>query len=411
MMRLHLSRLLGLAVLLLTPSALGAPDSAASTDEIKPPTPKKPEPAPAATAPAAGAPAIPPPEKPSPMWDFSVFGYVRLGYDFTTKDPNYNFVGRNNGFVLDSARVGIQGYNADYNFVFRVSAEGAADIHTTVNSPQGSLSVRLRDAFARWDPVSFLGVQAGQFKAPWQAEELRGVPDLMFASRAVGVDGVPAGRGFETPGIQLDRQVGIMLSPASPIGTGAFGVNYYLMVMNGAGANQFLDDNGKVGLVARTEFSFAPYVKLGAGLFRNDRTVGTLPNLYDEEDLGLTGDLDVKVAGAEIFGAITRLRTVFPTVGTSARVQLAYHAQAAYRFDIANRFFLAPGYRFATFDPWQEGGGDGFNAYKLVYHTFGVRLGHLKLPLQGWINYTITGEEPGRKLSNDRLEILGQVTF
>lgn len=386
------------------PSIARAADPAGS-DSLSPPVaPKKPD----APQISAGEKVE---DKPKPPWEFSFFGYVRMGYDFTTKDERYTFVGRNNAFVLDSARVGAQGVNTDWHVAFRVSMEGAADVFTGTNSPQGSLSVRLRDAYARWDPFPFAGVQVGQFKAPWQAEELRGIPDLMFASRAVGVDGVRPGRGFETPGLQLDRQLGVMLSPQAPIGAGDFGAAYYLMVMNGNGSNQVLDDNGRLGIVGRGEFNYGPWVKLGAALFRNDRTVGTLPNLYNEEDLGLTGDVNVKFLGAEIFGAITRVRTTFPTVGTSARVQLAYHAQASYRFDIGDLLFIAPGYRFATFHPWQEGGGEGFDTYRLVYHTLGVRFGHAKLPIQAWVNYTLTGEEEGRRLSNDRLEVLGQVAF
>ena len=56
-------------------------------------------------------------------------------------------------------------------------------------------------------------------------------------------------------------------------------------------------------------------------------------------------------------------------------------------------------------------GGQGFDAYKLQYHTFGIRAGHAKLPVQAWLNYTLTHEEEGRKLENDRIELLGQVTF
>ena len=364
---------------------------------------------------AATPDAVPLPRPQGWNWDFSAFGFLRLGYDYTAKDARYDFVGRNNGFVLDSARIAIQGLNTDYRLLFRISIEGADNALTAPNTPQGTLAVRLRDAFLRWDPLPFLGFQAGQFKAPWQAEELRNIPDLMFASRAVGVDGVLAGRGFATPGIQLDRQLGVMISPPEPIGTKNFGAMYYVMVMNGAGANQFLDDNGRVGIVARGELSgktdAGDGATIGAGVFRNDRTVGTLPNLYNEEDLGLTGDLDVRFRGAEIFGAVTRLRTAFPTVGTAERVQLAYHVQAAYRFDIRNSFFLAPGYRIATFNPWQSGGSDGFDNFRLVYHTFGVRAGHAKLPVQAWLNYTITEEQAGRKLSNNRVELMSQVSF
>ena len=330
----------------------------------------------------------PSPPKPGPRqppttspWSLVVYGYLRAGYDRTTPDERFEFVGRNNGFVLDSARVGVEGRNRDHGVTFRVSMEGASDVLSAPNTPMGSLSVRLRDAFVRWDPLSWLGVQAGQYKAPFQEEELRGTPDLMFASRAVGVEGVPPARGFQTPGIQLDRQLGVMLSPAEPIG-GDLAIAYYLMVMNGNGPNQLLDDNGHFGLVARSEIGWQKHVRLGAALFRNDRTVGAPPNLYDEEDLGLTGDLSVKVAGLEVFGAVTRARTVFPTVGASARVQLAFQGQAAYRVDLPS-FFFAPAYRYAYFHPWQEGGAtEGCDSFRLVYHTIGLRRGVAALPIR-----------------------------
>lgn len=81
---------------------------------------------------------------------------------------------------------------------FRVSFEGASDVLRAPNTLLGSLSVRLRDAFARWDPFSFAGIQVGQVKAPFQEEELRGTQALLFASRAVGVERVAPGRGAPT---------------------------------------------------------------------------------------------------------------------------------------------------------------------------------------------------------------------
>jgi len=349
------------------------------------------------------------PERPKNTWDLTPFGYLRAGYDHTMKDDRYAFVGRNNGFVLESARIGMDGRADAWNIAWRASIEGASDVLSAPNTPQGTLSVRLRDAFARWDPVEWLGVQVGQFKAPFQEEELRGTNTLLFASRAVGVEGIPPGRGFETPGLQLDRQLGVMLSPAKPIG-GDVAASYYVMLMNGNGSNQLLDDNGRFGIVGRTELGIFEYVRLGAGVFRNDRTVGIPPNLYTEEDFGLTGDVFVTVAGLQVFGAVTRVRTVFATVGASAREQLAFHGQAGYRFDLPG-WFIGPAYRYAYFHPWQAGGAQGFDAFKVVHHTFGVRAGLAKLPLQAWLNYTATVEEDGRKLDNDRIELLGQVTF
>jgi hypothetical protein len=350
-----------------------------------------------------------PAEKPKGPWDVSVFGYLRVGYDYTMKDPQFDFIGRNNGFILDSARVGIDGRNTNLDLLWRISVEGASDVVSSPNTPLGSLSVRLRDAFARWDPEQWIGVQVGQFKAPFQEEELRGSTNLMFATRAVGVVGVLPGRGFQTPGLSLDRQLGVMISPLAPIG-GDVHASYYAMVMNGNGPNQMLDDNGKLALAGRSEVGYRQYVKLGGAVYRNQRTVGTLPNLYDEDDFGLTGDLTVDVAGIQAFAAVTRVRTVFPTVGTSAREQLEWHAQIGYRIELPYSF-ITPAYRYAYFNPWQVGGDDGFDSFKLQYHTFGLRVGHATLPIQAWVNYTLTVEDPARKLTNDRIEVLGQVTF
>lgn len=365
---------------------------------------------PAEVKPPAPGEEAPPPK---PKWELSPFGYLRAGYDYTMEDPRFDFIGRNNGFVLDAARLGLDGRihaSSLLDFAFRTSIEGAADVLTAPNTPQGTLSVRLRDAFGRWSPSDWFGIQVGQFKAPFQEEELRGNNNLAFASRAVGIQGVLPGRGIQTAGIQLDRQVGVMLSPSKPIG-GDFGVSYYFMLMNGAGSNQLLNDNNSIGLVGRSELNYLDYVRLGAALVHNERTVGNPPNQYDEQDFGLTADLAVNVVGLQVFGSVTRMRTVFPTVGTEARVQLAYHGQVAYRFDVTPDFFLAPAYRYAHFHPWQEGGADGFGAFALNYHTFGVRAGLTKIPIQAWLNYTVAGEGSGRQLDNDRLELVGQVSF
>ena len=212
------------------------------------------------------------------------------------------------------------------------------------------------------------------------------------------------------PGIALDRQVGVMLSPQAPIGGPAVAASYYLMLMNGNGSNQIPDDNGRFGIVGRTELGIYEYVRFGAGVFHNDRTVGEPPNLYQESDTGITGDVTAKVGGLQAMAAVTHLRTVYPTVGVSARVQLAFHAQAGYKFEFEN-WHIGPAYRFAYFHPWQSGGAEGFDAYRLQYHTVGLRTGLTKLPLMAWLAYTLTGEGEGRKLTNDRIELMGQVTF
>jgi hypothetical protein len=342
-------------------------------------------------------------------WDLGVFGFVRAGYDAVQRDPKVDFIGRNNGFLLESARVGVEGAHNPTQTRFRVSVEGASDVQDGINTPTGTLQVRLRDAFVRWDPVPFFGLQVGQFRAPFTAEELRSNVDLLLASRAVAQEGVPGGRGYQEPGMTLGRQLGVMVGPRYPFPiAGDFGLAYYAMIMNGNGQNQLVDDNGKLGLVGRLEAVYGPYVTLGGAAFKNDRTVGTLPNLYEEADVGFAGDLLIRWTGLEIFGQVATIRTEYPTVGTRARNQLGYHAQIGYRIDELYVPFT-PTYRYAHYHPWS--GSAAFDSYKLDYHTFGVRIFHPTLPISGYVNYTVTIEPAARRLDNDRFELLGQVAF
>jgi hypothetical protein len=330
------------------------------------------------------------------------------------KDARFNFVGANNGFLLESARIGVEGGNSDYHLGFRIAAEGASDIQQGVNTPMGHLDFRLRDAFIRYDPAPFLGIQVGQFKAAFSEEELRGTQDLLFASRALGQEGVLVGRGFQQAGVALDRQLGIMVSPAKPINLGGeLHLSYFATVMNGNGANQMLDDNSKLGVIGRVEVGYGSYVRLGGGVVYNPRTVGTPPALYDENDLGFSADAVVKLQGFEAMGQIVQIKTTFPTVGSAAQTKRAYHAQLGYTFE-APHLHLTPAYRYAHYHPWAGTGavaGLDYDAFKLDYHTVGVRIRGEKLPLSLWLNYTFTVEPAARALDNNRFEALAQIVF
>ncbi len=358
-------------------------------------------------------PSAPKPEPKSP-WEIGVYGYVRAGYENVQKDARYNFVGQNNGFRLDAALVGIEGGNTDYLVKFRIAAEGASQVQQGINTPLGYLDFRVRDAFLRYDPFAFLGIQLGQFKAAFAEEELRGTQDMLFASRAVGQEGVLVGRGFQQAGVALDRQLGVMLSPAKPIKLGGeLHLSYYATLMNGNGSNQMLDDNSRLGVIGRLEVSYGSYVRLGGGVVYNPRTVGTPPNFYDENDLGLSADAVVKFKGLEAMGQFVQVKTTFPTVGSSAQTKQAYHAQLGYTFE-APYVHVTPAYRYAHYHPWAGTGaaaGLDYGAFKVDYHTVGVRFRGEKLPLSLWLNYTFTVEPAARSLDNNRFEAMAQIVF
>jgi hypothetical protein len=349
------------------------------------------------------------------------FSFVRLIYESVESDDRYDFIGRNDGFILDSARVGLDANIANQLRLF-LSIEAASDTTEDTNNPLGEIEVELRDAFGRWDPFFFVGIQAGQFRAPFSAEELRLRQDLLFVERAVGIEGVLPGRGFEQPGLAVDRQIGVMLSPQRSITLGDFGIDeesplnpfgfrYYVMAANGNGESQLINDNSELAVFTRFELLYDDYVQLGGAYFYNERTVGDPPNRFDEDDTGWAADALLTPWEAEIFFQYARVETDFPTVGTEDRVQEAWHIQFGYLFRTP-WFFIKPGYRYATFDPWasgNDGSGLDLSVFDLQYHTFGFKIGHLTLPITFFFNYTITDEKAPRELDNNRLQLLMQV--
>lgn len=349
-------------------------------------------------------------------WQLRPIGLIRTGYEYVFDDPRYDFVGDNGGFILGNARVGIAGAAPDYGFSFRVNLEGAVATGGLANTPEADLTAALRDAFIRWDFLDFLGVQIGQFKVPFMAGWLGRDGALPFASRAVGLDGVPVGRGFETPGIRVDRELGLTLGSDGPVYVaGDFGIGYYVTAFNGNGINELLNDNVRPAVAGRFELYWAQYARLGAGVLWNSRTEGPLPDRFDEEDLGFSADLSVDVVGIEFVGHMTLMQTSYPTAGLQDRLRLEFHLQAGYDLPFIDFPFVV-GYRFAYYDPWQSGGAGGpvdLSAFELMYHTVGLRLEHpvADLRLTAWLNYTFTIETDPRSLDNDRIEVLFQVAF
>ncbi|MFO0658423.1 MAG: porin [Polyangiaceae bacterium] len=356
---------------------------------------------------------VPPPEPitSGSSWRMGIFGYLRGGYENVQKDKNRPYVGRNSGFILDSARLGFEGRNEPYHTSFRLSIEAASDSETAVNTPQGSLETRMRDAFIRTDPVAYVGVQVGQFRVPFSEEDLRGVTDLLFASRAVAQTGVMVGRGDQVTGLGIDREIGVMLSPEKPITiAGPVGVAYYLSLFNGNGANQLLNDSNDLAFAGRVEAVYGKLFQLGGAFLYNPRSRGVQPYAFVEKDMQFSGDVKLTFKGLEVAGQFTQRSTKFETVKTDDRKQIGWHAQVGYKIPIYVP--VMPAYRIAAFDPWSNAkSGSAVDKQALLYHTFGVRVFHPKLPLSTYINYTITNEEKPNRLNNNRLEILAQLLF
>lgn len=355
-------------------------------------------------------------------FSFSPFGYVRMAYEWVSEDPNYNFIGINNGFVLRNARLGLQGSHFDSGLGFAISVEGAADLRDTVNTPSGDLEVRLRDAYVeRYIADGYVGARIGQFKMPFSAEELRSTANLAFATRAVGLEGVEAGRGLQEEGIVVGRQLGLMITAEEPIFFGGFGFNYFFAIANGNGANQLLNDNSSLALYGRLELFGSDYVRAGGSIMFNEEVVGELPNLFNEDNFGWSADVLFTYENPggfghiEVSGQVTGVTTEYPTVETPERQRFAYHAQLVYLTDALEPLEFGPAYRYAYYHPLAQeedtAEGTSLDSFQLAYHTIGLNLHHTDIPVSAFINYTLTGEEAPREVENNRLEVLIQALF
>jgi hypothetical protein len=182
-------------------------------EEPPAPEPEKPvaaPPEPVKAAPVvAPDPALPPPSKVKFTW--APFGFLRLQYKMIQNDPNVEFVGRDDGFELQNARIGVRGTLED-RAAFVVSFDGAVDERAQINQPEGKLRVGLRDAYADY----FLGkrrdretgaiqsemlVRAGFFQT-WAEPQVQ-VPDVLreFIDRPLESRGIRPTEGFQTQGL------------------------------------------------------------------------------------------------------------------------------------------------------------------------------------------------------------------
>ena len=188
----------------------------------------------------------------APRHPIELSGYAILNGAWTQSDPNLFAVGRNNGFALGDARLELTGRPADALWLY-LSFDGAAAV-VGQDPTQGQRTVQLKDAYGVWAPGGHLRLQAGQFKAPQDVEELLEETELKFVSRSIVSSGVDAPFGYRPfaagGGLGLDRQLGVGVG-TDPVPTGFGGVIAQLAVMNGNGANQYLNDTSYPSVVGR----------------------------------------------------------------------------------------------------------------------------------------------------------------
>jgi hypothetical protein len=140
---------------------------------------------------------------------------LRAGYEYIQPDPNVLFVGRNDGFLLDQARVGFE-TTYKRRFHARLVVE-LADLLPggKPNDPVRPLVGAAQDAYLAWTPSEYFFASLGQQFMPFDYESQVTRALFNFTGRSVASGGLRAGRGFELrlngkpAAIQLDvRRLG-----------------------------------------------------------------------------------------------------------------------------------------------------------------------------------------------------------
>jgi hypothetical protein len=407
---MQLRRLVFAPGLLLVPVVAAAqPAEPAPTQPEPEPAPTEPapvEPAPAAAATVTDPPAVEPSTvvaAPGPNFTWEPFGYLRLKAAIVQNDPNVAFVGRDDGFALQNARLGVRG-TLTFRAAFVVSIDGAVDERDRINSPDGKLRVGLRDAFVDLHVLGGSGavpidVRAGRFDAVFDPDHLEGDTERPFVDRALESRGVLPTEGWETAGLPPGRSIGVALRKEAPRPTAGVALGFELAVQNGADEFSADNDNDLPAVSAAIFARLAGGGRAMAAARWNPRTEGDLPFRQDETDLEAAAGLALDAGPVQVGAGGVFVHTIFDTTGGPAQNAYGAHAQALFTFDPDGWAPIGIGYRFAILDP-----SDLVLTDRVMEHTAGAVIALRRWHLRGQLNVTHAVEQADRDLSNDRIE-------
>jgi Phosphate-selective porin O and P len=398
-------------------AAVGSPEPGApETGRTAPGVPETGRAAPARVAPATSSesaasspPAIPRPALIEPSFRWKPFGYLRVQAAVVQNDPNVAFVGRADGFELQNARLGVSG-ELGARAAFEVSFDGAVDEREKVNVPNGRLRVGLREARADLRLTSTLTMRVGRFEIWFDPDGRDGDTARSFVDRALESRGVRATEGWETQGLPPGRSLGMALrwrvgTAAADPGPGSSAVDLEVAAQNGADEFATNNDNDSPALSAavRVVSPVLGWAQL-AGRW-NQRTEGELPFRQDETDLEGALALGATLGPVVLSAGGVLVRTAFATTGGAGQRAWGAHGQVRVRLPIRVAA-LDVGYRFAILDPSSLVLTD-----RLMEHTGGLVVGLPAMHARLQFNITHAVEQAARELSNDRFEVVVEVTL
>lgn len=387
------------------------PPSDAPTDPKATPPPTEnadDKPAPDNSGALKAPPAPPPSAKPESKFTFEPYGYIRMQYRYIQDDPTVTFIGRDDGFELQNARLGVRGTLLDKRAAYALAFDGAVDERAQINVPEGKLRTLLKDA---WADVALGGetsrtvLRAGYFLS-WNdpeaqvADTARELIDHPIESR-----GVRATEGYQTQGLPPGRSLGVALRvdqhPGDPV---APGVGFELAVQNGADEYSSNNDNDLPAVSAAVLARLPHDGYLVAAVRYNPRTVGELPARRDEDDLQATAGAHVLAGPVSLGAGFAYTHTTFPTTGGPAQTAIGGHAQVLFIVPAALPIEL--GYRFGLLDPSSLIVTD-----RVMEHTLGATLAVPELHMRFQAQFVHVVEQAERSLDNDRFQLAGEVAL
>lgn len=337
-------------------------------------------------------------------WTIAPTGFVRTGY-------NWLIGGDRNGFELVNARVGVRGIHEPSGISFKISADAAVARRSNTEDST-TLNVALKDAWLAFYPNEVLGLQIGQFKAPFTGEGLRSRTELLFITRAVGRSGIPLPAGLDQQTHGYGREVGAMIAAPQTMWFGDFGLHYAVMLANGNGENQIANDNNIPAVFGRVELSWTELIRLSGGFAWNRRTLVETDVLVESTDVSFSTDLLITWEGLEFYTQFIHTATSEEDSAESADGRSEFHAQAGYEV-VRKEVGLTPAYRFVYQEVDVAAGTPGPQNVELMHHTVALRMRKEIDPveLRGFLEYTHTTAPNGEVADQDSLRMLLQLAY
>ena len=351
-------------------------------------------------SPAVGSPGGIAAAAETPKHPIQLSGYAIMTGAWTQSDPSVVTIGRNNGFAMGDARVELTGKPADSLWLY-LSFDGAVAV-IGADPTVGRQSVELKDAYGVWAPTAHLRLQAGQFKAPQDVEELLEETELKFVSRSIVSNGVRVPFGYAAAGLGLDRQIGVGFG-TDRMETGLGGLTTQIAVTNGNGANQLLNDTPYPSVIGRVALDLmGRALSFGIDAYFQPRGSGVQPSYFRDNLVGGGADLRYESGPLHVM-LLAQVRNTHH-VTTQQQDELSYGLSGEAAWKLAGWF--EPALRVSTLEPSNQIPDDS-----VIHATAGVNFYVPNAPARLSVDFTHRMEQADRELDNDGLEIAAQVRF